>query len=144
MSNLLNVYVAGAYHDRERVSACMQRVIRAPNMRLTHQWVEIIDVVKKVHGDEHDTAITDQDRESYALGDLHRLRQSDVLWFAVPSSGGRGCWFEDGVAWAWRIPMIASGPASRASIFTQLSEAIFVDDEDAFAWLLRLAAERRG
>jgi len=132
----LHVYIAGAYADRDRVLHNMEKVSYREELQLVHDWVSVIDRVRREHPDWQ---MPDHEAAEYALRDLEAMRKADVVWLLAPELGGRGCWYEVGAAWAWRIPTIVSGPFCRSTVFTRLALELFDADVQAFARLEAMA-----
>lgn len=138
----MNVYVAGAYHERTRVRYIMDAVVGHPDLTLAHDWVSIIDEVPG--GDQsREAEMSPEMRARHARTDLDHVLGTDVFWFLVPAAGGRGCWFEAGYAcYAMSNPLgnrvtITSGPHHTVSIFTELFDYKFADDAEAFDFIVR-------
>jgi len=144
-ASVTTVYVAGAYSDKKRVRHEMDFVRGCPDLTLAHDWVKIID--EAVDGDQSKEAeLSPELRKAHARGDLQYACDADVFWFLVPGAGGRGCWFESGYVFAKaqrvierpsRTPLvtIASGPCHSVTIFTELFDYKFSDDNEAFDFI---------
>lgn len=134
----LKVYIAAAYVDRNRALACMRWVAEQPGLEVAHNWIAAID--KRRAEGHSESSLSPQQRREHAHEDLAAMRKADVFWFLAPKEGGRGSWFEAGVAYAEAssgapFALIVSGPHYGDSIFTELFERRFVDDAEAFAYL---------
>jgi len=116
------IYIAGAYADQVRVARCFEMVRKDGWLELSHDWLTLI-------GDnEPEWEMPKKKRREHALADIARLEDADVLWFCAPERGGRGSWFELGVAWKGGMPIVGSGPGMKGSIFCEM-----IDDENQFS-----------
>ncbi len=68
----------------------------------------------------------------------HGVQTCDLIWVLTPVSRHEGCgmWIELGMALALKKRVVVSGGQARRSVFTELSEARFVEHEDAYNYIL--------
>jgi len=106
----------------------MDRVRTHPKMRLTLDWVAMVEAAGSAN-----EGLTDDQRCYYAHADLHAVGLADVLWLLAPSPSApsTGAWVELGYALRAAPRVIVSGPARTRSIFCALGEEYDSDDE---AW----------
>lgn len=125
------IYVAGAYADKDRVRECM-RMARARGLHVVHDWPTIIEQ------SPGDAALSDEEARQHAQGDLDALEGAKALWLVVPPEGhGRGSWWEGGEARQAGIPIVASGPNVRGTVFTALGRRYQSDEHalDHIVWV---------
>ena len=130
------MYIAGSSNPMEkgRVSAAMSMVKSHPNMHLTLDWLEIIEAAGSANA-----GLSYAVRHKAALDDIEGVITANVLWLLAPDNGGKGCWFEAGVAEGWnraakmpqqQIQIIASGNTQQSIFCACMQE--FATDRDAF------------
>lgn len=130
---MTRVYVAGSSHELARARRWMDR-LREEGFEITHDWVTEIENV----GQANPPDATPQQRHDWAVNDLNRVADADILWLLAPAEGeGRGAYAELGTAYTLGREIVVSGP-TKQSIFCALGEE-FPDDEAAFAYILFLA-----
>jgi hypothetical protein len=148
MKRQVKVYVAGSSHtyERERVHRILNLVKEHPYLQLTHDWLAIIERVRTTTAD---SALAQEDRVHYAMGDLTGVQQSDIFWYLHPNEiPSHGASFEFGAAWGlasqWSMDgvytghsrvLIVSGPKHRVSIFCALADHQWGNDAEAYQWL---------
>jgi hypothetical protein len=122
----MNLYIAGAYADRERVLSVMADAARAGH-EIAHDWVSVIDRVRGGEG-HHDRDLPADEALRHALGDIRKILLADAFWLLAPPEGrGRGCWVEMGVAFEGEVPIVVSGPTARDTVFTVLGHRFDTD-----------------
>jgi len=128
------IYVAGssAPSERPRVLAAMARVRAHQSMRLTHDWVAVIDAVRAAGEALHDAV-----RRRSASDDLGGVARADVLWLLAPDVPSTGAWVELGYALGGghcgvRRRIVVSGPARPRCVFAALADVECDSDEDAW------------
>lgn len=126
----MRVYVASPFGEYRRARAAMQ-TIRSFGGTITHDWTGEVDRYP------NDDAPPDV-RIAHAKQDLAGVRAADVLLLLTgPNKAeGCGCWIEMGGALILGKRLVVTGPQRSRSIFCDLAEVVFEEDEDALAYLL--------
>jgi len=123
---LPSIYIAGSSAEVERVRYWTSAAERA-GWEITLDWLRVMDTVAR-----EDRLLADVDRQMHARDAWHAIHRADVYWLLAPEEPSIGAWTELGLAIAaGRVEVIASGPASRRSIFAALAEE-FATDHSAF------------
>jgi hypothetical protein len=104
-------------------------------------------------GSGGDSKLTAENRRKFARADLDGVLAADVVWLlAANDKGAAGSWVELGAALAAvelrphpaKPVVVVSGPKWNRTIFTELADSMWEDDEDALKLVLKMAAERSG
>lgn len=120
----IRVYVAASSVEIDRAQHWMRRLVEA-GITVTSTWPVVVAAQSGV-GNPRDASLAD--RAAWSRNDLAEVRDSDVLWFLVPSTAsGRGAYMEAGFAHGLGIPIISSGDTAQ-SIFLALGRELDTDE----------------
>lgn len=129
MNRPLQVYVAGAWVEKETRSKVWMARLRERGIIITHDWT-VHEVASTVCTD---AMLPDGERIKRATEDLWGVRNADLIWLLAPiERGASGAWTEFGIALGREIPIVVSGPTWQRTIFTSLAQAGYEHDDSAF------------
>lgn len=134
------VYVAGASAEVERAEAII-RELRSRGFTITHDWTH--SVRKNRALGYRESALSAETRAELVAEDLAGVRRADVFLFLAPAEDvvTRGAWVELGCASnLGNIVIFVSGANARESMFTELADYIFDDDDAALQALTNVAS----
>ena len=175
----LRVYVAGAWTEQHTRARPMIARLKEAGAVITMDWTQAEgDVCACGHAkSEHsigmqgcahqcgcdrfngigvgsDSALTPEQRRTFAHQDLDGVLSADVVWLlAANGEGASGSWVELGAAlamrtWAVReaggMRIIVSGAKNKRTIFTEIADKLFHSDEEALAHIVGMMSQFTG
>ena len=124
----MRIYIAGSSDELDRASKWIE-MLRVSGLDVTHDWPAMVRDV----GEGNPKGATSEDRRGWATSCVEAVRDANLLWLLMPIKTSFGAFSELGIAIERQTPIVVSGPLLHRSIFTDLADRVYADDQMAFA-----------
>lgn len=141
---MMNTYISAAGSEHARAAKLEEAIWEArrvrggaPVINLNDRWWVDPSFVGKDH--QH----SPEERRRITRAHFANIEDAECFWFLAPSQGhhSRGAWAELGYAQAQSraLTIVVSGERATDSVFTSLSDRLFMSDQEALAYIVDLA-----
>jgi len=126
----MRAYVAGKTHDFERVRE-VQALVRRAGYEITHDWTVEVERNGPNIGGSPDERVSVEERKRYAELDRDGVIDANCVVVVTGHENLVGTLIEVGIAVSTLKPVFVLGRFPRYSIFWELDNFTFCDDEEA-------------